>query len=249
MSDVITTKLGDVPGKKGMVISHERSGTHFLMNTLAMNFGYIAQPWINFDYQLGLNFYATKSLRRFFAKMRGKPILNLVKAHHQFAFFEPLIDELAEDFHIFYVYRDPRDVMASFRRMLSSLPWDEGPKETSTATFMRTAPRGALLRYQKDQVPTMLHRWQTHVEGWLEAAGDSDARIITLRYEDLNLDFDATVRSLGTRIGRPVDMPERPAKDENVVVAGSGLVGGHKSELDDADQAFVAETVGETMAK
>ncbi len=49
MAITINAKLGNILGKKGMVVSHERSGTHFLMNTLALNFGYIAKPWINFD--------------------------------------------------------------------------------------------------------------------------------------------------------------------------------------------------------
>ena len=36
---------------KVMVVSHERSGTHFLMNTIALNFDYISAPWINLDWE------------------------------------------------------------------------------------------------------------------------------------------------------------------------------------------------------
>lgn len=250
MTEVFTPRLGNIPGKKGMVISHERSGTHFLMNTLALNFGYIAAPWINFDYELGLNFHSTKSLQGFFAVMRGRPILNLVKSHHQFEFFAPLINELAKEFHIFYVYRDPRDVMVSFWRMINSFGWDEGPKEKTAAAFMRAAPRGGLMRYQKAQFPTMLHRWQAHVEGWLtNTATDGDRRIIPIRYEDLNLDFENTVAGIGARIGHSVAAPRRPDKNENVVVPGRGLVGGNKDLFSSGDQDFVIEVAGDTIAK
>lgn len=32
-----------------LVVGHERSGNHFLMNTLARAYGYIAEPWFNLD--------------------------------------------------------------------------------------------------------------------------------------------------------------------------------------------------------
>ena len=44
--------VSDEPRRKVAVISHERSGTHFLMNTLAANCDLIAKPW--WDLDLGL---------------------------------------------------------------------------------------------------------------------------------------------------------------------------------------------------
>jgi len=246
----INLSLGDVPGKKGMVVSHERSGTHFLMNALALNFGYVAKPWINLDLELGINFHAPWALGGFFAQTEGKPILNLVKSHHQFEFFREFIDDLSNEFHIFYVYRDPRDVMLSFWRLVRSFRWDEGPQEESPSAFMRAQPRGNLLRYQKDQAPTMLHRWAAHVEGWLIDDGESKPRgIIPVRYEDLNLRFAETMAKIGERIGRPISNPRRPEKDVNVVLPGKGEVGGHKDEFSDSDQEFVITTVGDLMSK
>ena len=32
---------------KVLVVSHERSGTHFVMNSLALNLDYVSSPWIN----------------------------------------------------------------------------------------------------------------------------------------------------------------------------------------------------------
>jgi len=30
-----------------MVVSHQRSGTHFMMNTVAACFGYVSNPWLD----------------------------------------------------------------------------------------------------------------------------------------------------------------------------------------------------------
>ena len=64
------------PAKKNcIIVSHERSGTHFLMNTLALNFGYISEPWINLDFETGMNFHAPGALLAFFQE-KGLLFLN-----------------------------------------------------------------------------------------------------------------------------------------------------------------------------
>ena len=57
--------------KKVIVISHERSGTHFLMDTIALNFGYVgdfdergAARWIDLDGR-GINFADPVEMRGF----------------------------------------------------------------------------------------------------------------------------------------------------------------------------------------
>ena len=51
MTEKNNLQLAPEDVKKAMIVSHERSGTHFLMNTLDKNFPYISQPWINFDFE------------------------------------------------------------------------------------------------------------------------------------------------------------------------------------------------------
>ncbi|OQX08253.1 MAG: hypothetical protein BWK80_48380 [Desulfobacteraceae bacterium IS3] len=238
--------------KKAIVISHERSGTHFLMNTLALNFDYIAQPWINFDFDLGLNFHAPQAFLAFFKNMQDKPGLNIVKSHHHFDFFSSIADALSEQFHIFYVYRDPRDVMVSFWRIIQNLPWDEGPKTETVGEFMRAEPRGGNLRYQKEQSPTMLHRWKRHAESWTDfakAQGNTE-KVILIRYEDLNLKFEETVKDIGERISRPArKIPVRPDLRNNVVMPGKGEVGAHRAFFTREDHEFVRDIAGETMER
>ena len=52
-----------------LICSHERSGTHFMMNSISKCTHYTASPYINFDYMpLGsfVNFFSEKSINNLF---------------------------------------------------------------------------------------------------------------------------------------------------------------------------------------
>lgn len=237
--------------KKVAVISHERSGTHFLMNTLAMNFNYIADPWWNLDFEQGLNFHAPKSLLDYFKQVHNKPVLNILKSHHPVEFFQDIMTYLKDQYFLFYIYRDPRDTMLSNWKLISHAHtqlWDEGPRTDSIGEFLRAAPCSAMLRYQKQQEETVLHRWQHHVEGWLNLRENSDdGFIMTLSYEDLNLDFNNTVKKIGSFLGRSVAGPKRPGRHDNVIKPGQGKVHSYKEAFNPSDSEFVKNIVGTTM--
>lgn len=248
MSEPKFLELACEPTKKVMVVSHERSGTHFLMNTLNQNFNYISHPWINFDFDLGINFHSAKAILNFFKKLHNKPVLNIVKSHHNFSFFPKIINYLTDQFHIFYIYRDPRDTMASFFRLINHFQWDEGPQTATVSEFIRAQPRAGILRYQKEQCPDMLSRWQDHVEGWFDYA-QSDEEITLVKYRNLNLDFDKTVQKIAKILDMKVDKPKRPHLKKNVIHKGKGKVGGHRKFFNEEDYQYIKERVGETMEK
>ena len=235
---------------KVAVFSHERSGTHFMMNTLAACFGYVSDPWWNLDFEQGLNFHAPAALEGYLRRAHGVSVLNVVKSHHQAGFLEPLIDYLTDEFRVFYVCRDPLDTLVSYWRLVRDLPWDEGPVTGSVAEFVRSAPRGGCLRYQKSQAATMLHRWRDHVEGWLdlaELAGPSRVRVV--QYEHLHRSFEPTVRAVGEWMGTSATALVRPGKDRNVIGAGEGRVGAHVEHLSAEDEAWAAGIVARTKAR
>ena len=200
-----------------MVVSHERSGTHFMMNALAKNGGYVSNPWINLDYQTGLNFHAPKVMAQVFAQYAAKPSLNIVKSHHQLAFFEEVLERILRDFRIIYVVRHPRSLMPSLWRYLNAWAWDEGPKCGTPSELIRQEPSGAMLRYQKRQVPNMLARWREHVGPWIRQAGLTSG-IEVVRYEDLDQRFEETMASLMQRLGVPQGPLERPDAHREVVL-------------------------------
>lgn len=214
----IKVTLGPKWMKKAMVISHERSGTHFLMNTLADNFGYVSTEWINIDFDMPVNYWHPNDILRFLGCMAGKPVLNIVKSHHQVEFLLPIIPQLLDEFHIFYIYRHGEEVMKSLCKHLKAVEWAVGPKVEDGETLAKTAPSGGVLRYQMVQYPTMWDRWEAHVAGWLGIPEDIQHRIIYIPFMGLRDAFEDMVRYIAHRIGLPVPVKiVKPGKLDRVI--------------------------------
>jgi len=211
------TKLND-DRRPVLVVSHERSGTHFTMNTLAKCFGYVSNPWFDVDRsQLNINYFAPHVLRQALLGVALMRPANVLKSHHEFEFFSQIVDELADTFHVIYVHRHPADCLASYWRLLNSLNWMEGPRCATALEFATTPPMARLMRYQYRQYVTMLDRWANHVRGWL-AAAERNSAIRVIRYEDLARDFPGTVQELGHALGLTPQALERPSPTENVIM-------------------------------
>jgi Sulfotransferase domain len=233
---------------KLLVVSHERSGTHFLMNSIAKSFGYIANPWVNFDNTtLQINFHADGDVEQFFGQFRGRFPTNIFKSHHPFAFFENSLHSFIDEFHILYIYRDPRDVMVSLWHYLNKLPWHEGPKSASPKELIRAQPSGQMLRYQYFQEPSLIHRWRSHVDGWtLRVPERYRSRITLVGFRDLATNYEQAIRSIGPVLGEPVSF-EKPTLDDSSVLPHQGVVGSHKSYFDAEDLKLFRDIAGPTM--
>lgn len=208
------------------------------MNTLSLNFDYIARPWWNLDFELGIDFHNSQALKNYLAKTHDKPVLNILKSHHHYGFIEPIIDYLTEQFFIFYVYRDPRDTLISNQKLIDKLATDEGPKGLNFSDFLRSAPRSRMMRYQKAQTENMLTRWQEHVLPWTEAANKHEG-IFTLSYESLVEDFEVTVQKIAMFLGRDPIRITRPDSTTNVINPGAAKSSGWREILNEVDNIFV----------
>lgn len=203
-----------------LVVSHERSGTHFTMNSLAACFDYVSAPWIDFDrHHFNINYYHPPSLKELLLNVAGLRFANIVKSHHELEFFQDFLAAIEGAYHIIYVYRNPADVMASYWRYLPTWDWAEGPREATALDFANAPPMGHLMRYQFRQYPTMLDRWANHVEQWVDAAQRGNS-IHIVRYEDLAQRYDHTIQELGRRFGMEPSRILPPARDVNVVQSG-----------------------------
>ena len=159
-----------VPPRPGvLVVSHERSGTHFLMNALAGAYHYTAAVDLEPD-KLPANYYFPPMLAHVIARRAASQPNLLFKSHHAVDFFDGILDELLGTIVILYIHRHPVDVMVSFWRLIHGFRWREGPKTATALDFSAAAPEGQMLRYQMRQRRNMLDRWACHVEGWLAAA-------------------------------------------------------------------------------
>ena len=94
----------------------------------------------------------------------------------------------------------------------------------------------------------MLHRWETHVKGWLDASKEREhLQIMTIRYENLNLEFNNTMQVIGDYLGKPVKTVNRPCKDKNVIGSGKGIAHGYKEFFTPADENYLIDILGGSM--
>lgn len=233
-----------------MVVSHERSGTHFLMNSLANCYGYVTAPWIDFDRPaFNINYYYLPEVRDLLLALANRPMANVVKSHHAVEFFDDELRRIGERYVLFVICRHPVATMLSFWRFLHQWPWSEGPRTIDPLGFARSEPRGRLMRFQMRQLPSMLHRWAAHVEGWLDAAAQFSG-IVIVRYEDLDRDFASTVRGFANHLGRPPQSIVRPARDFNVIPSGPADPAGSGLPPDiDGLRELCRTEVGRTMSR
>lgn len=203
-----------------LVVSHERSGTHFTMNAAARAFGYVSWPWFDFDRpKVNINYFAAVEMTSALDQIAEMRPANTVKSHHEFEFFREVLEKATGRFHLVYVYRNPADCLASYWRLLNTLDWNEGPRCATALEFATAAPMGRLMRYQVHQYVTMLDRWANHVRGWIAAAeGREDIHLV--RYEDLENAYDRTVTALGQRIGMAALDLAPPSREAQVIKGG-----------------------------
>jgi len=167
--------------KKIMVVSHERSGTHFLLNSLAYNFSSYHKRVLSLEFD------------------NPKPLLDcikesgevLFKSHHHVSFFEPVWEELTKECHIICIVREGKDVLtSSFNHYCKFYP--DTKYDGNFANFIKgqNAPEKLLQLYNNNQpYDNMPDKWQRHVQGWLEKSG----QVFCIKYEDLLHDFEKTL--------------------------------------------------------
>jgi hypothetical protein len=174
-----------------MVISHERSGTHFMMNSIATCFDCVSFPWLDLDRkQFNINYYHPQSLQMLILKVAETRPANVLKSHHEFTFFSEIIASFKGAIELVYIYRNPADVMASYWRFLHTWNWVEGPKADTALDFAMAPPMGQLMRLQFRQYDTMLDRWANHVRQWTAAR----PQVHVVKYEDLACRYEAPSR-------------------------------------------------------
>ena len=228
-----------------VVVSHERSGTHFLMNALVGVYRYA--PFQDLDSTTALfNFFFPPLLAEAIAATAARQANSLFKSHHTVEFFDGVLDQLLKGVVILYIHRDPVDVMISFWRLIHKFPWREGPKLSSATAFARAEPEGQMLRYQMHQRRNMLDRWARHVEGWVNAA-EGRPRLVVVRYDELLACYEETMRNLSRVLGAPIGDFQSPPRDKNVI-KGMPPESLPRPDVEELRALALAE-VGETMRK
>ena len=205
------------PSRVVVVVSHERSGTHFLMNSIAMNSAHVVDPFLNFDHSPQsdeINFYSRTSVGGFFGGLlqmkvpAGRLFLkSIVKSHHAHPFLAPVFG--MPGVRVVYVHRDPVDTMVSLWRFLHRWEWHEGRKAATPLELSRSPPEGRLVRYQYHHAATHFDRWAQHVSGWLEVGARED-NVMCVSYADLCADFEGRMSEILRFVEQPLPTVIRP---------------------------------------
>jgi hypothetical protein len=230
-----------------LIVSHERSGTHFLMNSIAAAYGYPPGAFLNFDLpQLNINYFHPPTVAGTLEKVGDRAVPSLVKSHHAVDFFDGVLDDVLKHMVVFYIHRHPVDVMVSFWRLVASWPWHEGPRRLTALEFAAAEPEGMMMRYQQKQTRNLLHRWASHIDGWT-AAARGRSRLKVVRYDALSSAYAGTITGFETVLGKQTGGLMPPNREFNVV---NGLAADALPPPDyTALRALALAEVGDTMRR
>ena len=208
--------------KNLLIAGHTRSGGHFLMNSISMNFPYYTH------HRCGKDFHRKAEADKVVEKLLKKETNEIQIARQQYWTYEPFADILRKNWVVLYILRDGRDVMASLYDMhKKEYKWTNCK---TLGSFIR-APlskksyeRALNIKYAKNPIES----WLMHWESWLEyfyAHNDGHPPNI-VRYEDLYYHFDLTIRKIGGILGMaPQRTIDRPNKEFNSIRPRKGCPG------------------------
>jgi len=205
--------------KQLMVCSHERSGTHFLMNTIGNTTDYCCDPWLNYDYNPlgGLNFFYEKNVSNFIKslakiKSNGREGCNasILKSHFPLSHLGSTAYELP--LKIIYIYRDPAEVFHSYWQILHRWDWNEGPKTKTPCELISLPPSGQSQRYQLTNHKDYFERWALHTLDGINSC-EANPNACHISYKNLAKNHQKETRrlckSLDIEIRREVRLPSR----------------------------------------
>jgi len=184
------------------ITSHERSGTHFLMNSIGQSQQIYTNDFVNFDYiPFGsfINFYSHNSIHRFISYLHQQQTVNLVKSHHHANFFKSVLGN--NNIRFIYIYRNPYETLRSYWYFIHHFQnLGEGRVTNTLSEFIFSEPIGQQLRYQHHQERDMLDRWIHHVTGWLGCKRDN---VLGVKYSDLVNKYSNTITAISEFLSLP----------------------------------------------
>lgn len=216
-----------------IVISHERSGTHFLINTIAMNFGRTHEV-INLP---------NGNPSSFIANSWTEPE-RIRKSHHQAWWFSAnLIQETVRNYSVFYVIRDCRGMLVSlFHYTNAASKFDRAFQKFDSITQLIGTTPGNDIAYSKFKCASYPERWAAHIDSWEPYFKD----ICVVTYADLSLRHTETVWRIAAHLkAMPVGDVRRPGlKEMYTVMPYRGVYCGWKEEMCQGDSSRVLRMIG-----
>lgn len=229
--------------KSTLVITHERSGTHLLINTI--NYDNKGQ-FITIGYirKISNKIYTIDDFKHETYKHIMSNVYfddyKVFKSHHQVEFMEPYLDFVFSNYNVIYLKRDVKDVLWSYYNFL----YDKDNKNIPSFEdwiFMKPDEIGQkLLTSQEKHIKgtdphiiiepnNFVERWKIHVDGWMKYKD----KMLVLNYEDLLTDFDNKKIIIEKFIGKKIadKLPDINDKELPNFNPGKGIIGEHKKHM------------------
>lgn len=219
-----------------IVITHERSGTHLLINLINYdkNGQFHTIGFIPNNIEYNLENYKFHTYKDIMVNSYREDIV--CKSHHQVQFMEDYLDVLFSKYKVIYLKRDVKDVLVSYYKFIPfPQDLDVFPKFEDWI-FMKPDDIGRkfLLPYSPDphviiEPNNYVERWKLHVDGWLKYEDD----LLVLNYEDILLDFDNQKEKIESYIGKKIGSQIPNINDKNLpnFNPGKGIIGSYKDYM------------------
>lgn len=217
------------------VITHERSGTHLLINCINYDtkgrFETIGFTSDRRDFNL--KGYKHTTYKHIMSSAYVPDLVN--KSHHQVQFMEDYLDFLFSKYKVIYVKRDIKDVLNSYYKFIPK------PKEKNFPSFEEwvfSKPddigRQFLQPYAPDphiivEPENYVHRWFLHTNGWLKHKD----KMLVVNYEDMLSDYPNQKGRIESWIGKKIAPKIPDVHDKSLPNFGpvKGKIGGHKEVM------------------
>ena len=229
-----------------MVSSHERSGTHFMMNSISECTEYTVNPFLNFDYMpLGslINFFSKESMSKFLFSLKRNIqnesnalcVNSIIKSHFPLSLMDPS-KNLCK---VIYIYRNPEEVFISYWKFLHRWNWLEGPKLSSPLELIKSNPKGQSQRYQIENYKNYFARWASHIINAKNSSRNS-SNIVLVNYSELKNNFETTIEFICNKLEINIlKSPKKPNKDN--------FIYGKKMEICDNERILMKNFIKEEI--
>lgn len=193
-----------------LVSSHQRSGTHFLIDSLVLNCPDLRFPgsWrLPRDFSLGSLLRNDQGVTATFARLLAGPGRIAIKSHLRMAEIAAalrsarlspeaaqLLGRVQREAFKIYVWRDPRDVLVSRYHQLGYAG--------SFSAFLRAANTN--MSRHGDVVDAEALSNVDYLVAHVREGLSPGVHDMVVRYEDLDRSHDAAVRAIAARLGAPV---------------------------------------------
>ena len=219
-----------------MVCSHERSGTHFLMNSISNCTDYTSEPWLDYDlvpFGGVTNFFNEKSTNELIRRLANmdtdekQVCASILKSHFPLSLLGEEIPNLP--IKIIYIYRDPVEVITSLWKLFHEWDWLEGAKTNSPLDLAKHIPIGQSQRFQKQTCPTYFIRWASHVKDGITASLKSN-NVTAINYKNLLKYHDKVITKACLDLGiNLLSRPIKPIKETSFYVKSKELHVNHST--------------------